>query len=112
MERSSYTTAQTDFDPLVEIAVNETNDIAQRLLASARVEPAFPLAGTSDPQVAAILRGDTRSELLPEHVAKRWHVGYQTAQRTLQVTTQLGVRNICHPAQRRFPPCLTFAIHA
>lgn len=94
--------SQTDFDPLVEISVNEANDIDQRLLASVRVEFASPFTSTCDPHVAAVVRGDTRSELLPEHVAKRWHIGYQTAQRTLQVTTQLGVRNIRHPAQRRF----------
>jgi hypothetical protein len=73
--------------------------MADRLLASVRTE--LP----SDPSlraVNAVVRGDSRSEIGPEHLAKAWHIGLQAATRTLQVTTQLGVCAIRHPAQRRF----------
>ena len=52
--------------------------------------------------VAAIRRGDPHSEITPENLAKRWHIGLDAAQRTMKVTTQLGVRSLVHPAQRRF----------
>ena len=85
---------------MVEIALAERNDMAVRLLASVRTElpnTALPLR-----TVKAVVRGDTRAELTPEHVAKAWHIELQAATRTLQVTTQMGVRAIRHPAQRHF----------
>lgn len=53
-------------------------------------------------EVAALVRDDGKTEITPEHLSKAWHIGLITATRTLQVTTQLGVRTLKHPAQRRF----------
>jgi hypothetical protein len=42
-------------------------------------------------------------DVTPENVAKRWLVGIKTAKKTLDVTTQRGVRSIpTNPATRRF----------
>jgi hypothetical protein len=52
--------------------------------------------------VAAIRRGDLHSEITQENLAKRWHIGLDAANRTIKVTTQLGVRSLVHLAQRCF----------
>jgi hypothetical protein len=36
------------------------------------------------------------------HLSKQWGIGLETAQRTLNVTTQLAIRQAIHPIQRRF----------
>ena len=88
-----------DADTLVEIALAECNDLQSRLLATVRTElPSKEPLRT----VQAVIRSDARSVITPEHLAKAWNIGLQTATKTLKVTTQLGVRAIKHPAQRRF----------
>ena len=57
---------------------------------------------TETHDVAAIRIGDPHSEIMPENLAKRWHIGVDAAKRTMKVTKQLGVRSLVHPAQRRF----------
>jgi hypothetical protein len=39
--------------------------------------------------------------LTPEILAKKWNIGLATAKRTLHVTTQAGLRNVCLPGERR-----------
>jgi hypothetical protein len=56
----------------------------------------------ADTKVYAIRTGDVTSDVTPENVAKRWLVGIETAKKTLDVTTQRGVRSIPNPATRRF----------
>ena len=57
---------------------------------------------TETRDIAAIPRGDPHSQIMPENLAKRWHIGLDAAKRMMKVTTQLGVRSLVHPAQRRF----------
>jgi hypothetical protein len=52
--------------------------------------------------VAAIRTGDPHSEITPENLAKRWHIGLDAAKRMMKVTNQLDVRSLVHPAQRCF----------
>lgn len=95
-----------------EHAFEESNDwLARRLISAARVEPKLDddirasmqiIIEGSIGQVAAIRSGDPRSELTPENLARKWGIGLSTAHRTLKVTTQMGVRRLVHPAQRRF----------
>ena len=89
----------TEYDPLVEISSAERNDMGDRLLALVKTTTT---GDTPQRAVTAVVRGDSRSEIGPEHLAKAWHIGLQAATRTLQVTTQLGVCAIRHSAQRRF----------
>jgi hypothetical protein len=44
---------------------------------------------------------EKRSTLTPEVLSRRWKVGLDTAQRTLKVTTQSGIRNVLAPASGR-----------
>ena len=90
-----------DFDPLIELSVAECNDMERRLVSTVR------LVSESDEtdstiQVAAVVRSEAKSEITPEIMAKRWNIGLLAATNTLKVTTQLGVRTLKHPAQRRF----------
>lgn len=88
------------FDPFVELEVTEFNDMADRLVAAVRMETAPPAKKHRVTQ--AVVREDGKMGVSPEEVAKLWNIGLSTATKTLQVTTQLGVRTLKHPAQRRF----------
>jgi hypothetical protein len=71
-----------------------------RLVAAVRVPHSDH---TEDHRCAkAVVRAGEANVITPEDVAKRWHIGLTAATKTLQVTTQLGVRILNHPAQRRF----------
>ncbi|KAI2497150.1 hypothetical protein MHU86_17353 [Fragilaria crotonensis] len=97
-----------DYDTSVELAIAESNDLADRgLIASVRIDlvgddPVRSAGALELRSVEAVVRDGTRSIITPEDVAKRWNVGLSTATKTLQVTTQLGVRTLTYPAQRRF----------
>ena len=77
--------------------------MADRLVAAIRGK-AYMDSGTNTlaREVDALVRGDAQSEITPDIVAHRWKIGLTTAAKTHQVTTQLGVRTLKHPAQRRF----------
>ncbi len=58
------------FDPLVEIVLADRNNLVDRLVASVSAElPSLAPLRTTE----AVVRGDTRSELTSEQVARRWH---------------------------------------
>jgi hypothetical protein len=37
-----------------------------------------------------------------EQIAARWNIGLEAAKKTLQVTTQKGIRRVTHPIEQRF----------
>jgi len=43
-----------------------------------------------------------KSSVSPIKLATKWNIGLETAQRTIQATTQLAIRQAIHPLQRRF----------
>ena len=45
---------------------------------------------------------DRHSKVGPEELARKWNIGLESAKRTLQVTTQRGVRTAVHPLHRRY----------
>ncbi|KAI2497802.1 Reverse transcriptase (RNA-dependent DNA polymerase) [Fragilaria crotonensis] len=55
----------------------------------------------------AVRTGDVTSHVTPENVSRRWMTGLATAQKTLDVTTQKGVRSIPNPATKRFRTQMT-----
>ena len=75
--------------------------LARRLIST--VKAGSPM-GTRT--MEAVVRGETTSVVNPETLSRLWLVGLETARDTLRVTTQLGVRTIKHPAQRRFRTAL------
>ena len=59
-----------------------------------------PTIVKADIAVAAVTIGD--KQLAAEKLAERWGIGITTALKTLEVTTQKGLRKVTHPVQKRF----------
>ena len=113
---NAYTSIELELAEMNDIYGNDDSVLVPRLIKAARIVPkieevtfgetitipglASDLIATSS--VAAIRRGDLRSEITPSTLAKKWMIGTIAAQRTMQVTTQLGVRTLMNPAERRF----------
>ena len=49
----------------------------------------------------ALSTSEQRLVLTPEVLARRWVIGLDTAKRTLQVTTQAGIRNVLVAGERK-----------
>jgi hypothetical protein len=109
-ERTSLASVSTTTQPtpthcpccsdLLDFGAIDPTHYYDRLVASVRCDHSTTASLRRD--ASAVVRTGISSEISPEMVAKRWHVGLSAATRTLQVTTQLGVRTLKHPAQRRF----------
>ena len=94
---SVVTTApRKNIDPLVEISIAEQDDLCERLVSMVRLSDGVPRSAD------AVVRTATSAVITAEDVARRWNIGLTAANQTLKVTTQLGVRVLKHPAQRRF----------
>ena len=50
---------------------------------------------------AGIITNERHSKVSVEDLAEKWNIGLETAKRTLQVTTQRGIRTALHPLTRR-----------
>ena len=53
-------------------------------------------------QASAVLSDARHTTVTAENLSKAWNIGLDTAAKTLQVTTQQGVRTALHPIQRRY----------
>jgi ribosomal protein L19E len=95
----SPTYGNATFD-LVEFLVSERNDMAARLVSAMRIrrDADLEIDELSKRRTDAVVRNDDRRLITPEEVSQRWHVGLGAATQTLQVTTQLCVRTLKHPA--------------
>ena len=51
--------------------------------------------------VSAVAIDGTKPKILPEKLAAEWNIGLATAKRTLKATTQVGLRNIFSPSERK-----------
>ncbi|KAI2489216.1 Reverse transcriptase (RNA-dependent DNA polymerase) [Fragilaria crotonensis] len=58
--------------------------------------------GTTLTSISAAITSDRHAKVTPENLAAKWNVGIETAKRTLQVTTQRGIRTAIHPVHRRY----------
>ena len=86
----------TCFNPFV--TVRESMSAASATLASisSTLLPESLIAATK-------ISRDKYPVISPERLAKNWRIGLEAAKRTVQVTTQRGVRTILHPnVERRF----------
>ena len=59
------------------------------------------LTGT-DGNISATITSERHSSVNFENLSRMWNIGLETAKRTLQVTTQRGVRTVVHPLHRRY----------
>jgi len=54
-------------------------------------------------QVSSVTSTKRKSGITPEQLARNWRIGLETAKRTLEVTTQRGIRTVANPSlSRRF----------
>lgn len=112
---SAYTSCELNID-----AMFNENSLYNRLIGAARITPLATQAPFQESSIAqitneaslpedpitcsasAIRRGESNCAITPANVATKWRIGLDAAKRTMRVTTQLGVRSLAHPAQRRF----------
>jgi hypothetical protein len=93
----------------------EEEGLATRLVSAINVEAECVggdgLDVTTDPicavaeenrWIAGLATKDRGSVITKEILARRWGIGLDTAHRTLTATTQLGVRKVLHPVERRY----------
>jgi hypothetical protein len=52
--------------------------------------------------ISATFTSERHASVNPENLSRKWNIGLETAKRTLQVTTQRGVRTAVHPLHRRY----------
>jgi hypothetical protein len=91
-------------------SVRLTDDGMQRMIASVRSvlnsESESPTDGTegADPsrEESAATRSATQPLVSTESLAKKWQIGLDKAQATLQATTQTGLRMVINPLARRY----------
>ena len=90
--------------------ISETFDYRRlATLYSTAITVSVPSTGTVssglsslNANIAATVTGERHSSVSPENLARKWNIGLETAKRTLQVTTQRGVRTAIHPLHRRY----------
>lgn len=51
---------------------------------------------------AEVVSNERHTTVSSENLARKWGIGLQTAQQTLRVTTQRGIRTAIHPLHRRY----------
>ena len=70
-------------------------------LYSKAILVAGALTGT-DTNISATITSERHSSVNFENLSRMWSIGLETARRTLQVTTQRGLRTAVHPLHRRY----------
>ena len=98
------------------IELSDEMDLADRLIAAINTtatdtngdglaeRPDDSLCTTTDEDrlVFAMSTKDRGPVITKEILAKRWGIGLDTAHRTLTSTTQVGIRRVLHPVERRY----------
>lgn len=73
--------------------------------SAAVISGVFGSSGVFDAAKSGVfgMSSEKRESIVTKEVlARRWHIGLETADRTLKVTTQKGVRTVIHPLERRY----------
>ena len=82
----------------VNVAVTDTNGDG----LSERPEDSIYTTMEEDRVVFAMSSEERGPVITKEILAKRWGIGLDTAHRTLTATTQVGIRRVLHPVERRY----------
>jgi transposase InsO family protein len=97
---SALATFDDEFADLVDeqIVVSEHDHIGDGLVDQGRI------LKSRDPKIrsiSALTSEERKATLTPEVLARRWNIGLAAAKRTMNVTTQTGIRNVLAPGERR-----------
>ena len=71
----------------------------ERMIYAVKIATAY--REDMDAQVSGVMTNDRHSKVTPEELSRKWNIGIDTAKKTLEVTTQKGVRTAVHPMTRR-----------
>jgi hypothetical protein len=83
--------------------LRSSEDLAQRLISSVQIHPDDKEGnGLLTRSISAMHRSAPASVITKEILATRWCIGLESASRTLNVTTQNGIRKVVLPVERRF----------
>eukprot|EP00956_Cyclotella_meneghiniana_P012523 scaffold17820_cov42-Cyclotella_meneghiniana.AAC.5 len=75
---------------------------AQCLIESVHVESRQDIDTTDNRSAAEVVSNTRHSVITPERVSQVFGVGLNTAEQTITVTTQKGIRRAIHPLNRRY----------
>ena len=123
----SFASQEKAFEPEYRIASVETrhsypelltdDDLHDRLISCVYItlneRTRAQLFEDDHRQVAGMSTEGGKSILTSEILARRWHIGLKTADRTLRATSQRGLRSFNHPIDRRLPssqPHLSYSV--
>jgi transposase len=87
-------------DRLVAAVNVAADDTVGDGLSGRKDNDVYPM-DTESRNILALSTSEKRSVLTPEILSRRWGVGLDTAKRTLQATTQSGIRNVLAPGERK-----------
>jgi len=87
-------------DRLVAAINVAADDISGDGLSGWNDNDVYPMDDESQ-KLFALSTGEKRSTITPEILSRRWGIGLDTAKRTLQVTTQSGIRNVLARGERK-----------
>lgn len=84
------------------VPVNRRNIESETDLVLGQVSSCYLEEETNSRIIASTVTTDMHSVISAENMSKKWKIGIETAKRTMQVTTQCGVRTAMHPITRRY----------
>jgi len=84
--------------------VHNVKSFCTRIISSVRIATTYreDIDQQDDKRKAGgVITNDRHSKVTPEELARKWNIGLDTAKKTLDVTTQEGIRTAVHPMTRR-----------
>ena len=84
------------------VPVDRRNIEAESDLVLGQISSCYLEAETNLRIIASAVTTDRHSVISAENMSKKWKIGIETAKRTMQVTTQRGIRTAMHPITRRY----------
>lgn len=107
--KSSYGTGWEEWDDGMgeESTVNIYNidDFNERICSSCSVRTVRSVSAvmpTDVPTPNTFVSGDRKSDVSYQSLAEKWHIGFETAKKTLKSTTQRLIRSAVLPLSRRY----------
>jgi hypothetical protein len=89
------------FERLVSVVNVSSTDIAGDGMSGRSDEDLYPLMDEYR-AISGLSTEQRKSVITKEILARRWGIGLDTAHRTLTATTQMGLRRVLHPTERRY----------
>ena len=102
LERAGTMIELADDDELMARLVSAVNVMSESEDTNGAVIASDQAIAELERNVAGMGTKGRTSIITKEILARRWGIGLDTAHRTLTATTQLGVRKVLHPVERRY----------